>query len=61
MPSEQLPLKDQQKWCQQSTIYKRNKSLYRLQTLIGRGNFSVVHCGCHELTKGRFVFKQTQR
>lgn len=51
MSQEQCYLKDQ-KWCQQSTIYKRNKSLYRLQTEIGHGSFSVVHVGYHELTTG---------
>ncbi|XP_065206760.1 serine/threonine-protein kinase NIM1-like isoform X2 [Planococcus citri] len=47
----------EQKWCQQSTIYKRSKSLYRLQTQIGHGSYSIVHVGFHELTKEKVAIK----
>lgn len=53
MSPGQFSTKDQ-KWCQQSTIYKKNKSLYRLQTQIGHGSYSIVHVGFHELTKGEY-------
>jgi len=44
------------KW-QQDTSLGRRVGLYRLQTEIGRGNFSYVKMAIHELTKERVAIK----
>uniref|UniRef100_A0A146M5G7 non-specific serine/threonine protein kinase n=2 Tax=Lygus hesperus TaxID=30085 RepID=A0A146M5G7_LYGHE len=45
-----------QKWQQETTLGKR-VALYRLQGELGRGNFSTVKLGIHELTKERVAVK----
>lgn len=39
------------KWQQENSLGKR-VGLYRLQSEVGRGNFSYVKVAIHELTKG---------
>lgn len=41
-----------QKWQEEASVGKR-VALYRLQGELGRGNFSTVKLGTHELTKGK--------
>ncbi|KAF6201293.1 hypothetical protein GE061_005741 [Apolygus lucorum] len=45
-----------QKWQQETSLGKR-VALYRLQGELGRGNFSTVKLGIHELTKERVAVK----
>ncbi|XP_014261616.1 serine/threonine-protein kinase NIM1-like isoform X2 [Cimex lectularius] len=45
-----------QKWQQETTLGKR-VALYKLQGELGRGNFSIVKLGVHELTKERVAVK----
>ncbi|KAL1130742.1 hypothetical protein AAG570_011983, partial [Ranatra chinensis] len=45
-----------QKWQQEATLGKR-VALYKIQTELGRGNFSTVKMGIHEITKERVAVK----
>ncbi|XP_014282290.1 serine/threonine-protein kinase NIM1 [Halyomorpha halys] len=45
-----------QKWQEEASVGKR-VALYRLQGELGRGNFSTVKLGTHELTKERVAVK----
>ncbi|XP_073975379.1 serine/threonine-protein kinase NIM1-like isoform X2 [Rhodnius prolixus] len=45
-----------QKWQQEATLGKR-VALYKVQGELGRGNFSTVKLGVHELTKERVAIK----
>lgn len=46
------------KWQQENSLGKR-VGLYRLQSEVGRGNFSYVKVAIHELTKGTVILQST--